>query len=1206
MKAEKKVIEQNVTTENRAKVRNVPRHVLDAFENLVPDDPAGQAKASVVILKHADQLLATQSGYIVPEDVLYIVKRLVSGLVSHRQRVREGFCSTLQALLQLHPTTVSLTYKTIQELCGKKQNLSKEETRDFLTGELIGYGALIRSGHVKNNVAMRQDIINRLFTIREKKQYYDIIVANYFVHMMEKFTKSVIQQEILTSLYQELSVPLKDLTPSRLWLRLVILRKFPENAPETFADTLLPKNYTTIAAIIVKTAINMPNVHPCLSETISSLALPKKNEKESQVVQFWQKGLAPYLKAPTTNCLQLLFNGLQLVLLKLKTAEEICQVCDEAVITHLLNVMSLHDKNLSASARGVGSALLQLATTNYEEDNRIQLAIAKVLIKKPGSVRFDQLTGTKLLSQMRLHFTPDTIINIAKILRKTITSTSSDVRLSNKIGSAFFLGKLVSQPRMNVPEYEKWKKKQILLLMSEALLKPDSKQSSAEYQDIFFKCLCSQMSRIKEYKALLQYLYEEASKAIQESKESETPLLFPNALLVWDKVSTRLTELQENDNLPQVASEVFQVLYTQMALYLLVSKEAKDIIGEIDQCFKEAQKEKRKPVVCSKESTMYQPTWVDKVVELLLSFLPHENHLFRLVSQGIFWLVCPLMTPGALLSIVDVLDPAKQDDLLKLEDEDEGANDDEDGDDDDDDDEGEEDEEGDNEEEEEEEEEVSDKEEEEGGEDEAELGTGDEEEDMEVEGEWSDEEEEESGNEDDEQFIKLKTEMLRLAGNLDDDVDIDSVSQEELDTVDNKLGALVGEYLKLKKKKSQRFSGLHKLQADERLLMHFRSRVCDLLELYVKETPNMCMGLSLVNPLIAVILSFDQDRNRHEELLHRIKSLLLMLGRIQKFSSNGEATIEFVVEECNTFFSLVLKMRDEYNPVIRGCYNLFLRCGSQLLGEEVHDSSNMLMQSYLSHLREIFTQNKTNMRIVTFTDICLTDCGALWSVADLMKEFSFSGKLKSFWQTQAMQILNKLYRNKTLMSRIDPETITEWEKDLSAKLCQMLGPSSSLVSLRGQYLAEIFGLLFQIRKNVSSRKVAGGMNWEEIGSVLVPLRHRLSSKTYKICRGPYNNIISNLGLSKLLVAKPHEIAEKRKAEALMGGLNEVASSHDPELVQNGPGENGVDGNHKVTNKKGKKRKFKGGKKQKNVKTKSGNQLQENKKQKTLPLEESIK
>ena len=44
-----------------AKIRNVPRHVMDAFDNLVPDDAPGQAKASVVILKHVDQVISNHS-----------------------------------------------------------------------------------------------------------------------------------------------------------------------------------------------------------------------------------------------------------------------------------------------------------------------------------------------------------------------------------------------------------------------------------------------------------------------------------------------------------------------------------------------------------------------------------------------------------------------------------------------------------------------------------------------------------------------------------------------------------------------------------------------------------------------------------------------------------------------------------------------------------------------------------------------------------------------------------------------------------------------------------------------------------------------------------------------------------------------------------------------------------------------------------------
>ena len=67
------------------------------------------------------------------------------------------------------------------------------------------------------------------------------------------------------------------------------------------------------------------------------------------------------------------------------------------------------------------------------------------------------------------------------------------------------------------------------------------------------------MSRIKDYKVTLQYLHEEVSKAVEESKGTDTPLLTPKSQAVWDKLVTRLSEMQEKDNLPPVASDVFQV-----------------------------------------------------------------------------------------------------------------------------------------------------------------------------------------------------------------------------------------------------------------------------------------------------------------------------------------------------------------------------------------------------------------------------------------------------------------------------------------------------------------------------------------------------------------------------------------------------------------------------------------------------------------------
>ncbi|KAK7086868.1 hypothetical protein SK128_002697 [Halocaridina rubra] len=1066
------------------RIRNIPPEVLEAFDNLVPDDPSGQAKASLVLLKHVDKLIKNQSTFKFHEDVIYIITRLVSGLSSSRQRVREGFCSTLQALLQLQPSVASFTYETIKEKSTGKKNLKKDEVRDNFTGELLGYGALIRSGQVKNNEAMKDEIIKRLFWLKEKKQYYEIVVSHYLVHMMEKYSKFVFYQEIMPRLSKDLSAPVKELTPCLLWLQLIILRKFPESAQSHFKETLSPASYASVAKIIVKTSADIPNVHPCLSEYIASLADLTPKHSQSRLVEYWLEGLAPYLKQPTTSCLQLLFNALQLILLKLKTAEEVKKVCTPEAILQLRNVMSLHDKNLSASARGVGSALLQLATTNYEKDNSVQLAVAQVIIEKPGSARFDQLTGTKLLNQMKWHFTPATVKAVSEIVRKIIYNENGEFKSTDRTGAAVFLGRLVPLPRMSSPEYEDWRKEQLILLMSLALFKDYNRQTLLqEYREVFFRCLSHQMSHnITEYRPLLHYITQEADKVVKTSQDTQNPRLQPKFQVTWDKIMGRLAEIENEEKLSLIASNIFQVLYGQLLLHLLVNAtEAKEILDELNNSYREARRVKTKV-----RDDFDEISWVDMVVETLLSLLPRENTLFRALVQGVLWFLCPVMTATALANIVDVLDPTKQDDLVNIEnseDEEEDENEDED----------------------------------ENNHDstaaEESDDSDDDDEDMEVD-------EEESEAEDDEKLMELRKKMLSLTGDVETEIDMDSVPQEELDSMDEKLGALVGEFIQTKNR-SYKKTGAERLEKDERYLLNFRAKVCDMLELYVKEAPNMALILSLVNPLIEVLLSLDNDRKKQGELILRIRHLLFMLGKAHKFSENGNVTLEYIVEEFNSFFSTALKMRDEFNPIIRGCYYLFIRCGLQLLGEGAHDPNNILIQSYLLHIRQIFTQNKFTIRTQTVTDICLSNCGGLWSVAELMVDFSFSSQMKCYWRTQALQILVKLYGNDALFLRTDKESILKLEKDISSKICEVLNPSVPMGFIKGQYLAEIFRLLSIIRKN-SKKNLPCGISWDEVGRIIVSLRQRMSSKTFKICRGSLNNIISSLSLNKLIKAQKKE------------------------------------------------------------------------------------
>lgn len=54
----------------------------------------------------------------------------------------------------------------------------------------------------------------------------------------------------------------------------------------------------------------------------------------------------------------------------------------------------------------------------------VQLAVVKALILPPGTVRFDLLTGTKLLTQMKAHFSIRTIKKTAEILAKIMRNVS--------------------------------------------------------------------------------------------------------------------------------------------------------------------------------------------------------------------------------------------------------------------------------------------------------------------------------------------------------------------------------------------------------------------------------------------------------------------------------------------------------------------------------------------------------------------------------------------------------------------------------------------------------------------------------------------------------------------------------------------------------------------------------------------------------------
>ncbi|KAG7154018.1 Myb-binding protein 1A-like 1 [Homarus americanus] len=798
----------------------LPVYVRDSFGNLVGEDMQKQATASIVILKHVDTRLQNHNEGELPGDISYIVFRLVSGLMSNRPRAREGFYTTLQALLQLQPSTVPVTFHTVTENWSKNRAFSKYEIKDKILGELLTFGALIRSGQANYHSDMQSKIISRLLQIRKIKSYMDIIATQFLVNLVEKCEGSVTFKNLWNHLEKEISAPVEELNPSSLWLRLVLLRTHKYKPPVWLNSSLDPKNYCAIGQILMETLTALPMVHPLLEEVVIGLA-PDDRTTNSHLVKFWCEGLAPCLEHPSTKKLQLLFIVLQ-----------IDAVFPTSMVVLLLTSVSRYDKDLSLSARGLASALLQLVTANQDEDSDVQLTVVKKLIVPPGSVRFDHLTGTKLLTQMKTNYTLTTIKGLAKILIKIIRRQIPKVKPADQTFAAHTLTNLVMHPKVTNADHLTWRAEQLMVLMKMAFFTPGPADLIQDFRDAFFKTLTHLTGHIKEYKIVLLNLVNFADKELQLCETTGTSPLSIEAKNLWSQILGKLLIFEDGDQ-TSISNQVFQVLYGQMALRLFFEPEgAKDIIDELNACQREVMKKGsawKKGNASKAEDGLEEPHWVEVVTELLISLLAHEKRIFRSMAQGVFWLMCPEITATALTLITDVLDPSKTSELISKEESD-----------------------------------VEDSE------------SDDEKDDDKMEEEDDEELEDKDENEDvdDENIFDIKKKMLSISGNGDVDIDIDDIPEEELNKLDKRLGALFSEYQA--RRRGKRLGAFDKLAQDEKSLMNFRSRVCDLIDVYIKEACNMGLLMDLVTPLFIALLTADQD-HRQRDLQSRLRSCSLKL-----------------------------------------------------------------------------------------------------------------------------------------------------------------------------------------------------------------------------------------------------------------------------------------------------------------------------------------
>ncbi|XP_067140369.1 myb-binding protein 1A-like protein [Centruroides vittatus] len=336
---------------------------------------------------------------------------------------------------------------------------------------------------------------------------------------------------------------------------------------------------------------------------------------------------------------------------------------------------------------------------------KLQLEVLMIFIKQPGTIVFDKLTRTKTISNIIQHLKSSAIKSFAEILKSIfVNNNNENEEVYNDHTRGFAVNQislLVGHPALvsNIS----WKKEcvQFLLLHSFFKIKqpcddvPESSQIPTEISDSIRE-VC-----LKSFIRSLEFLFRSSPSKksnLQEKCEMMSSILhYTNTILnlpdyfiplidinqikeYWEDVITITNKLQKQQKKDGKLHEscAFQTLFVYLGLQLFIDpSETIDILQELKECCNHALKYRKKAnkLDSTKDESNNEPSWIEVIIELMLSLLSQSSHLTRSIVMAVFPLFCPFITENALKQILNVINPKTNSDennpLTKTEDDDE-------------------------------------------------------------------------------------------------------------------------------------------------------------------------------------------------------------------------------------------------------------------------------------------------------------------------------------------------------------------------------------------------------------------------------------------------------------------------------------------------------------------------------------------------------
>ncbi|KAI0668533.1 DNA polymerase phi-domain-containing protein [Trametes maxima] len=1056
------------------------------------------------------------------QDVSYSIRRLVRGLASPRESSRLGFAVALTELLsRIDTVTCSQVVQLILDSSKTQGSMTGQEERDVFFARLFGLTAVIQSGLLLRDSALPSsstvasdldaynETLTQLLALGEKKSWlresawWSISLAVDALTASEVSWKDEAVDATIAAVYSES----KTWTPEKVALTLKLQVAYPSRdwkkqlAP-TFKnpDVLSTGNLATLARILKESDADedqeadlpksgswKPQVHFVWDMLLDQI-LPKGDNaptSKGSFPEFFRIVVDESLFASTSSP-ERKYWGFQVFQKALPrvSADDMPMIFTKNFMRSWINHLSNSDRYLHKAARQVVADIQSIVKGNP----RIGFSLILQLTGINGSRQFDKLTKTKTVESILTSMDEEGIQSYIDFLLKQVddeqSSETADIQALNT-RRAWIIEQLAALIRNGaIPKSDAWiqtildwlavhglfivtkRSEKNAILLRSVPMPAFSEELRNNCRERLLGCLAELTAQTT--------LVKEDSKAAKVAAVASDGKFWVSRVLSTieglEKDAKHVRSLSEIDSdevelrqkahqilarlkdVPEDRREVakgIELLLSSTLLHQYCADEDDTDAEALESCIDGASrlfpaeskkgKKSRKSMGEDKGKEKELPAPIDVLVDTVIGFLEKGTAYMRAVANQVFSLLSSSVQESTIDLILTQLERRDPEELMAEEDEDVDMDDDE-------------------------------EQEEEVGDDESSSSSS------------PDDEDDEDDEGDEEANLELRRkieEALRVNGISAATGDSDEESEEELMDDDQMLA--IDEQLAAAFRARAGEKGSRKDVDAQREATHFKNRVLDLIDVFVRKQPTSPLILRLIFPLVELIVGTGPDEKQLAD-----KATGILRNRIGK--SKDTPSLASKEDAAKTLEELHNLARKASTSDVLTTLN---QCSIYLSRVFLHsDTAEPVLKVYRESLSDFVARKASRLNPPFIGDFVKRYPAAAWSIRDDLVKAPGEA-LNGFRQAQAFHLISTLVNQLQALGDCKPEILIFMPKLRQAILDALSNACSSESTLTPAHAKEILKLaLTAVRQ---TKRFASGA--DEASSVWEPSKWTdLSSK----------------------------------------------------------------------------------------------------------------